>query len=78
MISPWIEGGVIVTAGQTVTGSFRGFHVLNDATFTAIEVTNVRNSSGALITTLPALDAGVPFYGNITSITVASGTILLW
>ncbi len=78
MIQPWIDGSVLVTAGQTATGNFRGFHVLEEADISAIVTTNIRNTSGALVTDLPTLAPGVPVYGIITSITVASGTIQLW
>lgn len=78
LIEPWIEGGVILTAGQSITGSFRGFHALDDATVSSITVTNVKDYSGALITSLPVVQAGIPFYGNITAIALTSGSIELW
>ena len=78
MIQPWKEDSFIISSGDTITGSFRGFSVLTDATFSAVTTNNIYNKNRVLITALPPMSAGANFFGGITSITLSGGSIQLW
>jgi hypothetical protein len=72
-----INGGHVINAGEsTVTGNFRWIQMIEDTVFTDITDATLENVADleSPITHL----AGTGFGGNITSITVSSGTCIAY
>ncbi len=70
------QGGVVLTATETATGSFRWVQVINDCVLDALVSTNVTNSDGSL--TGITIPAGIGIGGTFTSIEVQSGVVIAY
>ena len=70
------NGGHVVNSGEgSVTGNFRWVQIVADANFSSITDETMEN-----VADLQGFDhiAGTGFGGNITELTVASGTVIAY
>lgn len=68
------QGGIVLTTGNSSAGPFRWIQVVTPAVFSALTAPNLADASTKLITVTHA--AGSGFGGNITGVTVTSGTVI--
>lgn len=64
-------GGIFVTGAATRNGEFKAIQVLEDASFSTV-VGNIEGLSGA------SVSAGQIIHGLFTSVTITSGTVLIY
>ena len=70
------QGGVVLGAGEGVTGNFRWIQIINDA---VLETVTAPNLSGANINLIgPTLPAGLGIGGKFTQITVLTGLVIAY
>jgi hypothetical protein len=74
-------GGVVIDASDpgngtaTKTGNFRWVQCVTDCTFTTVTSSNILQPGDGLATSIPA---GVGFGGRFTTVTLSSGTAILY